>query len=90
MRGRPHDSQEGAAMKLVEWPDNFPDLSDATPNLPALRRIGAAFAVMLVFSMVMVFVTMAHPPRPRMQKTTRPAACASCNCEGQCMRQRVR
>jgi hypothetical protein len=64
MRGRPHDSQEGPAMKLVQWPDNFPDLSDATPNLPALRRIGAAFAVMLVFSVVMMFVTMAHTPKP--------------------------
>jgi hypothetical protein len=50
-------------MKLVQWPDNFPDLSDATPNLPALRRIGFGFVAMLAFCVLMMFVTMAHSPR---------------------------
>jgi len=75
-------------MKLVQWPDNLPDLSNATPNLPALRRIGAAFAVMLVFSIVMMFVTMGHAPRPCLQKTTHTVLQVPCNCKGQCVRPR--
>ncbi len=81
MRGRADDPSAGALMKLVEWPDNFPDLTHATPNLKALRRIMAGFALMLVASIVMVFVTMAHPPRPR---AVIHAAHLPCNCAGHC------
>jgi hypothetical protein len=86
MRGGKDDSAKGAAMKLVQWPDNFPDLTDATPNLPALRRIlwALAAAAVLCFAICAVLVVHDGPVKRQPARAISPA----CRCSGQCMRPR--
>jgi hypothetical protein len=49
-------------MKLVQWPDNFPDMTDATPDLRALRRIGIALVAAAVITFGIAIALILHPP----------------------------
>jgi hypothetical protein len=44
--------------------------------------------LMLPVSIVMVFVTMAHPLRPRTRPASHMTGTVPCNCQGQCSRTR--
>lgn len=68
-------------MKLVQWPDNFPDMTDATPNLRALRRIGMALVAAAVITFgIAIALILCPPPRPRVIHPAKACLCQKASC----------
>jgi hypothetical protein len=90
MNRRQSSTRIRKARLLSDWPLFLVPLSVRRTFMKTVWTIVAGLGAMIILSFIVIVVTIAHPPKIGARALSHKKTPDICNCNGRCMRQRVK